>query len=78
MFGISGHNSTAGALLDIVLCSKANLFHLLSAIVIAFFVLNTQSLLRVMTPLKMILVIVLFAFALIVMFAHGFNTFRYF
>jgi len=78
MFGLSGQTATAGALLDGVLCSKANLFYLLSAIAIAFFLPNTQSLLRVMTPLKMILGLILFAFALMAMFAQGFNPFLYF
>ena len=75
--GTRGTADTAG-LLQADMATPYNMFMLAVGLGISLFVPNSQSLLRVLTPCKVAAAILLFGFAVAMMFTQGFNPFLYF
>jgi alginate O-acetyltransferase complex protein AlgI len=77
---LAGFRGTAEttALLHTELFSTYNLFMLVTGLTIAFFLPNSQTLLRLLTLPKILLALALFALSLALLVTQGFNPFLYF
>ncbi len=87
-FGVAAHyfqalagmrgTADAAGLLRAEMATPYSLFMMAVGLAIAFLMPNSQSLLRVLTPAKVVLALLLFVAAVALMFTQGFNPFLYF